>query len=47
MVVHDLVQFEAHGADLVELVRILDVVADLVVENTRGLDDPVSRSVSG
>jgi hypothetical protein len=41
MVVHHFMQLEAHGADLVDLVCVFDVVADLVVEDACGLDDPV------
>jgi hypothetical protein len=45
VVVNNLVQLEAHSADLVELVRILDIVADLVIEDTRGLDYSVGLMV--
>ena len=40
MVVHHLVKLKTHGADVVELVRILDMVTNLVVEDTCRLDYP-------
>jgi hypothetical protein len=41
VIVHNLVQLEAHGANLVDLVRVLDIVTYLVIEDTRGLNYPV------
>jgi hypothetical protein len=41
VVVHNLVQLESHGANLIHLIRVLDIVANLVVEDACGLDDPV------
>jgi hypothetical protein len=41
VIVNDLVQLEAHGTDLVNLIRVLDIVAYLVIEDTGRLNYPV------
>lgn len=41
MIVHDLVQLKAHGADLVDLISVFDVVTNLVIKDACGLDYPV------